>query len=148
MSLMVDAAPLVAFMDRADSQHEAVAQLLRNEPGPLVLPAPVSAEVDYLARRRLGRRAREAFFADLADGKFEMASLDSGDYELLRDYDQRYADLDVGLADLSLVILARRYRTRRVLSFDRRHFEALRPLDGGWFTILPGPPTRRRRRRQ
>jgi uncharacterized protein len=35
------------------------------------------------------------------------------------------------------VILAGRFETRRILTFDERHFRALRPLDGGSFTLLP-----------
>jgi hypothetical protein len=34
--------------------------------------------------------------------------------------------------------LAGRYRTRRLLTFDERHFRALRPLGGrGQFKLLP-----------
>lgn len=53
------------------------------------------------------------------------------------DLEARYHDLDAGLADLSVVVLAARHRIRRVLTFDERHFRALRPLSGGHFTILP-----------
>jgi predicted nucleic acid-binding protein len=42
-----------------------------------------------------------------------------------------------GLADASIVVLARRYRTREVLNLDRRHFGVLRPLDGDCFKIVP-----------
>ena len=44
-----------------------------------------------------------------------------------------------------MVVLARRFGTRRILTFDERHFRTLRPLDGGAFTILPSDelmPTR------
>jgi predicted nucleic acid-binding protein len=41
------------------------------------------------------------------------------------------------LADLSIVVLAHRFRTTRIATFDERHFRALRPLDGGSFTLLP-----------
>ena len=49
----------------------------------------------------------------------------------------RYADLDVGLADLSVVILAHRFRTTRVVTFDERHFRAIQPLGDGSFILLP-----------
>jgi hypothetical protein len=42
-----------------------------------------------------------------------------------------------GLADLSVVILAHRFRTRRLLTFDERDFRAVTPLSGGSFTLLP-----------
>jgi hypothetical protein len=49
----------------------------------------------------------------------------------------RYPDLTPGLADLSVVVLAHRFRTDRLLTFDERGFRALRPLAGGRFTLLP-----------
>lgn len=51
--------------------------------------------------------------------------------------DARYADLSLGLADCSIMVLAARYRTRRLLSFDERHFRAVAPLQGGAFQLLP-----------
>ena len=142
MTLIVDAAPLVALMDRNDPLRPTVRRVLEDEPGRLLLPAAVSAEVDYLISTRLGRAARRAFLTDLADGKLEVACLEPSEYEIVLECDRRYADLDVGLADLSIVIMARRYRTNRVLTFDQRHFRALRPLNGGSFVLLPfdAPP--------
>ncbi|MHB8320203.1 MAG: PIN domain-containing protein [Acidimicrobiales bacterium] len=111
--------------------------MLRNEPGDLVIPAPISAEVDYLLGRRLGRGSRLAFLDDLATGRFTVAHMDANDYRVVADLERRYEDLDVGLSDLSVVVAARRYGTRRLLTFDDRRFRALRPLDGGHFTLLP-----------
>ena len=137
MTLIVDAAPLVALADAADPLQPTVERLLVDEPGELVLPAAVAAEVDYLLDRRLGPVARRNFFTDLADGRFLTPCLDAAEYELLKRYDERYADLNVGLADLSVVILAHRFRSRRVLTFDQRHFRALRTIDGQPFVLLP-----------
>jgi hypothetical protein len=55
----------------------------------------------------------------------------------VRSYNEQYADLDVGLADLSIVILAHHFKTRRVLTFDQRHFRVLPPIGGGSFQLLP-----------
>jgi len=43
----------------------------------------------------------------------------------------------MGLADLSVIVLAARYRTRRILTFDERDFRRVRPLDGDSFVLLP-----------
>lgn len=48
------------------------------------------------------------------------------------------ADLDAGLAGLSVVALAHRFDTPRILTFHERHFRVLRPLSGGSFVLLPG----------
>lgn len=87
--------------------------------------------------QRLGRAARRAFLTDLVAGRFRVVCLDEAEYELALRYDEQYADPDIGLADLSVVIMAQRFRTRRILTFDERHFRALRALDGGTFELLP-----------
>ncbi len=137
MTLVLDAAPLVALADRADPMQGRVEDALRNEPGDLVIPAPVCAEVDYLLGTRLGRAARVAFLDDLAARRFAVACLEPDDYSVLAGLERKYSDLDVGLADLAVVVLAGRLSTRRLLTFDERHFRVLRSLEGTHFTLLP-----------
>jgi predicted nucleic acid-binding protein len=136
VTLVLDAGPLVALADQGDPFQADVERILRSERGALVLPAPVSAEVDHLLGR-IGRRARLAFLDDLAADRFLVECLDQDDHELVAQLERRYEDLDLGLSDLSLVVLARRFRTRRLLTFDERHFRAIRPVQGGTFTLLP-----------
>jgi predicted nucleic acid-binding protein len=143
LTLVLDAAPLVAVADRRDSMQPLIKALLQEEPGELVVPAPVSAEVDYLLGRRLGRVARLAFLDDVAAGRFTVECLDADDHGVVADLERRYDDLNVGLADLSLVVVAKRLGTRRLLTFDQRHFRVLRPLDGGTFSLLPGDAPKR-----
>jgi uncharacterized protein len=137
VTVVIDAGPLVAFGDANDPHFASVDHLLRNAEGPLVIPAPVTAEVDYLLGQRLGRGPRRNFIADLAAGRFTVACLERDDYATIAELDSRYADLELGLADCALVVLASRYRTTRIVSFDERHFRAVKPLQGGAFTILP-----------
>jgi uncharacterized protein len=137
VTLLIDAAPLVALADEAEPRREKILGVLRAEHGGLFVPAPVTAEVDYMLGRRFGSAARRAFLEDLAARRYESPGLDAGDYEAVLEVDRRYADLDVGLADLSIVVLARKLGTRRILTFDERHFRAMRPLQGGTFSLLP-----------
>ena len=137
MTLVVDAAPIVAMHDRRDPMRSEAERLLRGEPGDLVLSAQVSAEVDYLIARRGGSAARRLFLQDLAASRYRVECLRPEEYRTVAELAERYADLDPGLADLSIVVLASRFRTRRLATFDERHFRVLRPLDGGAFTLLP-----------
>jgi uncharacterized protein len=137
VTVIVDAAPLVALGDANDRYFPRIEQLLESVGGPLVIPAPVTAEIDYLLGRRLGRGPQRSFIADLAAGRFTVACLEREDYAAIQDLDSRYADLELGLADCAVVVLARRYDTTRIVSFDERHFRAIKPLQGGTFTILP-----------
>ena len=137
MTLIVDAGPVVALHDRRDPRHAAVAKLLRDEPGDLVITAQVSAEIDYLIGRRVGRRSRQAFLVDVAAGRYAIECLRAEDYPLVAELARRYAEISPGLADLSIVVLAHRFGTRRIATFDERHFRVLRPLDDGTFAVLP-----------
>lgn len=137
MTLVIDAAPLVAVADENEPLRGKILELLQAERGSLFIPAPVTAEVDYLLGQRFGSAARRAFMHDLAARRYESPALDSSDYEVALELDSRYADLKLGLADLSVAVLAQKLRTRRILTFDQRHFRAIRPLQGGIFTLLP-----------
>jgi predicted nucleic acid-binding protein len=142
VTLIVDAAPLVALGDARDPLHATVGDVLRAEGGDLVVPAPVSAEVDYLIRRRGTPAAARAFLRDVASGRFRVEGLTADEHGTVARLDKQYADLDLGLADLSVVILAHRFRTRRLLTFDERDFRAVTPLSGGSFMLLPRDATR------
>lgn len=137
MTIVLDAGLVIAAHDRIDPRHAASARLLREEPGDLVLPGPVTAEIDYLLHDRLGSLSRRAFLADLAAGRYRVECLEAQEYATVVELERRYADLSPGLADLSIVVLAHRFQTTRVATFDGRRFRALRPLGGGSFTLLP-----------
>lgn len=137
MTLVIDAAPIVALAESDEPRRQATLEVMRTEPGDLIIPAPVTAEIDYLLGQRFERAARAAFLRDLAAGPYTGACLEREDYATIGDLDARYADLELGLADCALVILARRYDTTRIISFDERHFRVVTPLQGGAFTILP-----------
>lgn len=137
MTLLVDAAPLVALADRRDSARDAVRAALQNEAGPLVIAAPVTAEVDYLLGRRIGRTARLAILDDLAASRFVVESLRVSEYADVAALDRQYAALDLGLADCATMVLAARLGTRRILTFDHRHYLAVVPPQGGTSELLP-----------
>lgn len=137
MTLVVDAAPLVALADEREPRRLEVLELLRADSGDLFIPAPVTAEIDYLLGQRFGPQARRAFLEDLRARRFETPGLDARDYEIASELDRRYADLNLGLADLSVAVIAEKLGARRILTFDEHHFRVVRPLQGGVFTLLP-----------
>lgn len=137
MTLLIDTGPLVALADANEPRRDTMLHLLQREAGALIVPAPATAEVEYLLGNRFGPGARDAFLTDLASARFTVACLEIGDYQTVLDLERRYAALNLGLVDSSIVVLAARYRTRRIMTFDERHFRVVTPLDGGAFTILP-----------
>jgi uncharacterized protein len=94
-------------------------------------------EAAHLAGRRLGRNARLALLEDLADGPYEVVPLEAADLDQALDVDRQYADLDLGLTGATIVVIAHRFATTRLLTFDERDFRAVTPLQGGGFVLLP-----------
>src|SRR6266542_6958203 len=115
--LMVDAGALYAQADRADPNHAVVAALLRADPGPLVTSQVTAAEADYLILTRLGVDVELAFLEDLAAGTFLVECLSRPELATALALARRHRDLAIGRADASLVVLAQRFRTRRLVSF-------------------------------
>ena len=56
--LITDTGVLVAAADDADADHQTCAELLEDEPGPLVTTPLVIAETAYLIGRQLGPMPR------------------------------------------------------------------------------------------
>lgn len=137
MRLVVDTGPIIAQAERFHPYKAAARRILLSEPEVPILSPMMAAEIDYFLVRRAGLGGNRTFLRDLAAVRYEVPRLDPADYVTAVTLNDRYADLNVGLADLSIVILAARYRTNRILTFDQRHFRLMQPLQGGAFTLLP-----------
>lgn len=124
-------------MDSMEAAHARVAEVFIAERGPRYLSPFVMQEIDHLVASRVGPVAVLRFHDDVARGAYELAPFDRSDVGTAVGVMRRYADMRLGLADASIVVLAARYRTSRILTLDERHFRAVRPLQGGAFTVLP-----------
>jgi len=117
--------------------HEEVKRVVNEVDGPFLLSPFVLAELDYMLGKRHGQGAQLALLAEIAEGAYELAEFGRSDLEQATAVMRRYADLRVGLADASIVALAERHGTADVLTFDRRHFRAMRGPGGRPFRLLP-----------
>jgi predicted nucleic acid-binding protein len=135
--ILADTSVLFALLDRLDERHDRTrAWFERTRPAFVTVPL-VLAEVDFLAASRGGRGMRAAFRKDVLAGAHQVRWWDELAVQAAR-VAERYADLDISLADASLVAAAARLRTIEIATFDERHFRALRPLWGGdAFRLLP-----------
>lgn len=135
--IIADTSGLLALFNRREPAHRAVTAALGDETDAVVVSPYVIAELDYLAATRLGVPEELAILDELASGAYVLATLEAAELRQARRAIDRFADQQIGLADASLVVLADRYRTRSILTLDRRHFEVLTPLSGGRFRIIP-----------
>ncbi len=134
--IVLDASGLLSALDESQPRHEDARRALDNETPPYLLSPFVVAEVDYLIVRDAGVDAELDFLRTVADRTYELVPFEVDDVVRALEIVARYRDLGIGVSDASLVVLAERYGTTRVLTLDERHFRALR-VGRKRFVILP-----------
>lgn len=131
MIVIADTSGVIAASDR-NAPEAAACQAVLREAGTVIVSPLVLAEVDHLAKVRFGSSARRTIItfilAQVGRMRFQVPHTSSHILETAHAVQQRYAGLDLDLADAVNVALAAEYRTDAVLTLDRRDFRAIRPL--------------------
>lgn len=135
--IILDTSGLLAAIDGSQRQHAAVANALRAAEPPWLLSPFVLAELDYLLATRVGQAAERALLGEVGRGVYRLEAFGAEDIDAADHVITRHGDLDIGLADASLVVLAHRYAIRDILTLDERHFRVLRGPNGRPFHLRP-----------
>jgi predicted nucleic acid-binding protein len=138
--IVCDTGPLVAAALADDGHHHACVELftgLHLARRPLLVPAPVVAEVGYLLGREAGAKVESLFLDSLAAGDFSLVDLTAADCARMAELVRRYGDLPLGTTDASVVAIAERFGISEIATLDRRHFTVVRPRHIDALTILP-----------
>ena len=135
--MLIDTGGLFTALNDTEPDHERTRRFVLETNEPLLLSPFVLAELVYLLATRAGVGDELALLDDVARGAYTLVAFAADEVAAARNVIAQYRDLDIGLADASIVVLAARFRTNRVLTNDDRHFRALRTLEGGTFQLLP-----------
>lgn len=79
-----------------------------------------------------------AVYADIQEGAFVVEAVTLADLARCAALIAKYHDLDLGLTDASVVAIAERIGTDRILTVDLRDFRPIRSARGRAFRLLPG----------
>ena len=137
MTIVADTGPLYALVDASDAWHKRVVEWWRKNREPVVVPVCVLPEVCYLLHTRISQRAESAFVRSVADGEFVIESLEAEDVARAETLIRKYADLELGFVDATVIATAERLDAIEVVTTDRRHFSAVRPRHVGAFRLSP-----------
>ena len=88
-------------------------------------------------REFLGVDAELIFLDNLISGAFSLEVSTSEDLPRIRELIEQYRDIDLGLADASVIATAERLGVQRILTVDERDFRIVRPRNFQYFTLLP-----------
>jgi uncharacterized protein len=135
--IILDTSGLLSAIDASQTHHRAAAAALKQAEAPRLLSPFVLAELDYLLATRVSRDAEHALLRQVADGVYQIESFDADDIARAKEVLDQYADLDLGLADASLIVLSERHKVLDLLTLDERHFRAVRGPGGKPFRLLP-----------
>lgn len=138
MALICDTGPLYAVLDRDDARHRACVELLTASREPLLVPAPVVVELDWLAGARRVRSSVGAFLRDVEMGTIRVVDLVGRDYGRIRELLDQYADLELGFVDAAVLAVVERLEERKLVTLDHRHFATVRPKHVAALELLPG----------
>ena len=137
MTIILDSSGLLAAIDEKQEDHIAARESLESARGPLLISPFVLAELDYMILTRMGQERELALLGEVARGAYRLEYFSEEDVAEAIEIVERYADLRLGLADASSVVLANRHGTLEVLTLDERQFRALRGPGGRQFRLLP-----------
>jgi predicted nucleic acid-binding protein len=137
VALILDTGPLYASLDRSDDDHGRCRTLIEAADEPLLIPAPVLVEVDYLIHRSLHPGVLVALLGDIESGAYEVEALTPPDYRRAKELCDRYADSDIGFVDASVLAVVERLEEPKLATLDHRHFGILRPRHVDTLRLLP-----------
>lgn len=135
MKVVADTGPLVAAANERDEAHGLSAALVTELGRDLIIPDPVIVETDHLLRSRVGTRSARLFLSALVDGEHQVGFLTPALLRRATEIDERFSDLDLGIADTSVMAYAERHRLP-ILTFDFQHFRATKPPRGYWRLVV------------
>src|ERR1700730_14292047 len=125
MALIADSGGIYGLYDSSERKHKAIRAAFEAERGLVIIPMAVLSEVDYLLRKKLGIGAELDFIDAVQAGAFALEACTHEDLTRCAALIETYRDLDLGLADASVIACAERLGTLRILTVDERHFRVV-----------------------
>lgn len=135
--MIVDAGPLIAYIDADDDKHTMCRDFLETHSGPFIVPVLVITEVTHLLCKRVGVEAEQKFLNDLDEEDFQVEQVAEADWPRIRELVAKYRGFPLGTADASVIAAAERLRITQVATLDLRHFRKVNPNHCQALTLLP-----------
>lgn len=131
--VIIDTGPIVAFFDESDRYCIPFRNFLKGFRGRLCTTVAAVTEASYLLDEC--KPVQLDFIEWIKNGAIEIKEISNSDFSLIHKYMTKYQDTPMDFADASLVILANKLKTDKILTFDS-DFEVYRTVSGKKFNNL------------
>ena len=117
---------VVALVNQADTMHGQVVQVYARKKQ-ILLPQTVLAEVAYLIGRNAGVSTLVTVLRGLPASRFCLVELTEVDVRRVAEILDHYRDSRIDFVDATVMAIAERYGSTKILTLDQRDFRLFRP---------------------
>jgi len=113
---LIDSGPLIALFDGSDKHHLKVVEFLKTFKGELITSWSVITEVSHMLDFNL--RVQIDFLKWVELGALTLYEISQNDIAHIRAMMEKYSDIPMDLADVSLMYIADRENIKNIISID------------------------------
>ena len=123
--------------DPREKSHLELRKIAQSRKQELIISPYVVAEFDYMISKANSADFSLRALNNLLIAPFELVQLTTADFITATEVMAKYQDLNIGITDASLIALAARFETSKIMTLDRRHFSAMKLLSGKPVQMIP-----------
>ena len=124
------------MMDKRHHANKEISEFILDEENTCIIASTAVVEVCQLLKHRFGSRYERDFLREIYKTSFIMETVKFEDLPRIMEILAKYSDLKIGFVDSSIVAIAERIKTNKILTLDRKHFGAIVPSGFEYFDIL------------
>lgn len=136
MQIILDTSAVLALSDRRHRLNKDISDLVLQKESLCIIPSTVVVEVCQLLKYRFGNKYEKRFLEEINKSSFILETIRFEDISRIIQILAKYDDLNAGYVDSSIVAIAERLGTNKLLTLDRKHFSVLIPDGFEYFDIL------------
>ena len=125
MQIILDTSAIIALSDRRHHLNKDIIDLVSQKESICIIPSTVTVEVCQLLKYRFGSKYEKKFLEEINKSSFIMETVTFKDIPRILQILTKYDDLNAGYVDSSIVAIAERLGTNKLLTLDRKHFSVL-----------------------
>ncbi len=136
MQIILDTSAVIGLMDKKYKKHENLKTIFTKKDNLYILPSTAIGEICYMLNSRFGNKIELIFLEEIIKTGFQLELLKDMDIVRIIEILKKYDTLNIGYVDASIVAIAERLKTNKILTLDRKHFEIIIPRGFDRFDIL------------